>query len=136
MAYTALAKMREKNYNDYGVDVGPKEPELFTDGALNSLKRSALRFIHNSCEGLKFDAEKEAEEERTGEYLGTSLKPKQIPYNMQMDINRLCMERCLEQFIDSGTPRFFPSGQSVSSRSSRKKHRSSNASICALRFSS
>ena len=35
-------------------------------------------------------------------YKGTSLLPGQIPYNMQMDINRLCLERELEEFIDSG----------------------------------
>ena len=103
MAYTALAKMRLKNLNDYGVDVGPKEPDLYSDENTYRLKCSVLRFLHNSCEGLKFDPEKEAEEERTGKYLGTSLKPNQIPYNMQMDINRLCLEKCLEQFIDSGT---------------------------------
>ena len=103
MPYTALAKMREKNLNDYGVNAGPKEPELFVDGAFNGLKCSALRFIHNSSEELKFNKYIEAEEEATGEYQGTSLKPKQIPYNMQMDINRLCLERCLEHFIDSGS---------------------------------
>ena len=30
-----------------------------------------------------------------------SLGPDQIPYNMQMDINRLCLERELEKFMDS-----------------------------------
>ncbi|MCR5328774.1 MAG: hypothetical protein K6E12_08000 [Saccharofermentans sp.] len=103
MAYTALAKMRNKNFDAYGVDVGPKEPDLFCKGKKNSLKRAALRFIHNRCEGLKFDQNKESEEEKTGVYLGTSLKPNQIPYNMQMDINRLCLEKCLGDFIDSGS---------------------------------
>ena len=102
MAYTALSEMRNKNLKDYGVDVGPKEPDLYKSGDLNSLKCAALRFIHNSCEGLKFDALKDSEEKQTGVYLGTSIKPNQIPYNMQMDINRLCLEKCLEQFIDSG----------------------------------
>ena len=103
MGYTALARMRKRNQIKYGVDIGPKEPELFANENTNDLKSAALRFIHEACEGLRFDADKEAEEERTGEYLGTSLKPNQIPYNMQMDINRLCLERCLEQFIDSGS---------------------------------
>ena len=40
--------------------------------------------------------------EPTGMYFGTSLAPEQIPYNMQMDINRLCLERELERFMDSG----------------------------------
>ena len=103
MAYTAFAKMREKNTALYGDSVGPKEPDLFRSGNPNGLKCAALRFIHNSCEGLKLDASKEAEEESTGKLLGTSLKPNQIPYNMQMDVNRLCLEKCLEQFIDSGS---------------------------------
>ncbi len=103
MAYTALAKMRKKNRSDYGVDVGPMEPRLFKSKDNNSLKCAALRFIHNRCEGLRFDPEIEAEEARDNKYLGTSLRPNQIPYNMQMDINRLCLEKCLEQFIDSGS---------------------------------
>ncbi len=103
MAYTALAKMRKKNFDAYGVDIGPKEPGVFNKGKKNSLKRAALRFIHNRCEGLKFSRDMEAEEDKTGVYLGTSLKPNQIPYNMQMDINRLCLEKCLGDFIDSGS---------------------------------
>ena len=103
MAYTALAKMRKKNFDAYGVDIGPKEPGVFNKGKKNSLKRAALRFIHNRCEGLKFNRDMEAEEDKTGVYLGTSLKPNQIPYNMQMDINRLCLEKCLGDFIDSGS---------------------------------
>ena len=102
MSYTALAKMRELNCKKYGVDIGPKEPPLFQTDNLNDLKSAALRFLHDSCEGLKFNAEIEAEENRTGEFKGTSIKPNQIPFNMQQDINRLCLERCLGQFIDSG----------------------------------
>ena len=99
MAYTALLKMREFNKNKYGKDVGPFEPYLFVDEkSKNNLKSAALRFLHNRCEGLNFDYEKEDEKE----FSGSSLKEKQIPYNMQMDINRLCFERELETFIDSG----------------------------------
>ena len=103
MAYTALAKMRKKNLKEYGVNAGPREPDLYKAGNKNSLKCASLRFLHNACEGLKFDASIEAEEDKSGVYQGTSLKPGQIPYNMQMDINRLCLEKSLEKFIDSGT---------------------------------
>lgn len=103
MAYTALAKMRKKNLKEYGVNIGPREPDLYKAGNKNSLKCASLRFLHNACEGLKFDASIEAEEDKSGVYQGTSLKPGQIPYNMQMDINRLCLEKSLEKFIDSGT---------------------------------
>lgn len=103
MAYTAFEKMRKKNFMDYGVDIGPMEPVPYKSGKKNSLKRAALRFIHDRCEGLKFDPAKEASEDKTGKYQGTSLKPGQIPYNMQMDVNRLCLEKCLGDFIDSGS---------------------------------
>ena len=103
MAYTAFEKMRKKNLKDYGVDIGPMEPVRYKSGKKNSLKRAALRFIHDRCEGLKFDAAIEAREDKTGRFQGTSLKPEQIPYNMQMDVNRLCLEKCLGDFIDSGS---------------------------------
>ncbi len=101
MSYTALAKMREYNKNRFGEDVGPFEPDKFfaTDGF--DLKSAALRFIHDRCEGLKFDTKKDSEFD-TGKFTGCSIGKDQIPYNMQMDINRLCLERELEHFIDSG----------------------------------
>ncbi len=102
MAYTAWAKMREVNRQRYGKDVGPFPPALLPEGGGMDLKSAALRFIHNRCEELKFDPDIEKEEEKTGKYQGTSLKPGQIPYNMQMDNNRLCLERALGRFFDSG----------------------------------
>ena len=103
MAYTALEKMRKENLKKYGRDTGPAQPALFSGGlAKTDLKSASLRFIHNRCEELKFDAAKEKEEKQEGILLGTSLKPNQIPYNMQMDINRMCLEKSLERFIDSG----------------------------------
>ena len=103
MAYTALEKMRRINEERFGSDVGPAQPALYNAGRnAFDLKSAALRFIHERCENLRFDAQIEAEEERTGCFRGTSIAQNQIPYNMQMDINRLCLERELERFIDSG----------------------------------
>ena len=103
MAYTALQQMRNINRHRFGTDVGPIEPSLYRAGEMgNDLKSAALRFLHDRCEGLRFSEEKEREEAATGRYLGTSIRPNQIPYNMQMDIDRLCLERELEHFIDSG----------------------------------
>lgn len=99
MSYTAFARMREK----FGEDAGPKEPYQFGTDAPDTLKSAAEEFIHNRCEELRFDREIEAEENRTGVYQGTSLSNGQIPYNMQMDIDRLCLERALERFLNSGT---------------------------------
>ena len=45
---------------------------------------------------------KKDKEFESGEFTGSSIGKNQIPYNMQMDLNRLCLERELEHFIDSG----------------------------------
>ena len=103
MAYTALEQMRKENRRRFGVDAGPYEPALYGAGrAGNDLKSAALRFLHERCEGLRFSPEKAQEEAQTGRCLGTSFLRNQIPYNMQMDLDRLCLERELESFIDSG----------------------------------
>ena len=103
MAYTAFEKMRKVNFEKFGKDVGPAQPMLYGFGLEKTdLKSAALRFLHERCEELKFDATIEEWEEKSGIYQGTSLKANQIPYNMQMDINRICLEKALEQFIDSG----------------------------------
>ena len=95
--------MRKINRERFGVDLGPKQPKLYVNRQnRNDLKSAALRFLHGRCEGLRFDADRERQENETGRYLGTSLKAGQIPYNMQMDINRICLEKSLETFIDSG----------------------------------
>ena len=96
--------MRRDNMHKFGMDVGPAQPPLYENRLRkNDLKTAALRFLHKRCEDLRFDPEMENKEQRTRTYFGTSLKPNQIPYNMQMDINRLCLEKALEAFIDSGT---------------------------------
>ena len=107
MAYTAFDEMRKVNCRRYGKDAGPMQPPFFCnkddqDISANDLKTSSLRFLHERCEGLLFDEKTVEREKNTGIYLGTSLSEGQIPYNMQMDINRLCLARELERFIDSG----------------------------------
>ena len=102
MAYTAIREMQKKNQELFGESAGPKQPERHYDSIDYGMKAMALRFLHTRCEGLLFDPEREAEEKEKGILLGTSVSPNQIPYNMQMDINRLCLERELEKFIDSG----------------------------------
>ena len=103
MAYTALEKMRLANVKEFGENAGPEQPYLFPGAEdKKDLKCAALRFLHESCEDLRFDPEIDAAEKKTGKYRGASIKPDQIPYNMQMDIDRLCLERELEKFIDSG----------------------------------
>ncbi len=101
MAYTSFYKMNSKNEALFGVEGLPAQPDVSMFKAGNDLKSAALRFIHERCEGLLFDAE-ETEKEENDKYRGASIKASQIPYNMQMDINRLCLARELETFIDSG----------------------------------
>jgi len=103
MGYTALDLMRKENQKRFGPQAGPRRPAMPAGSRKgNGLKAAALRFLHERCEGLRFSEEKTAEEKRTGRYLGASIGPGQIPYNMQMDVDRLCLERELEKFIDSG----------------------------------
>ena len=86
MAYTALQQMKNNNEKAFGEGVGPIQPERHYDSVDYGLKAMALRFLHARCEGLGFRAD-----EADGEYHGASLLPGQIPYNMQMDVNRLCL---------------------------------------------
>ena len=100
MAYNALEKMRIYNRERFHKDLGPFQPALRAAIRAQDLKSAALRFLHQRCEDLLFDAEKD--EMDPNEFSGTGISPNQIPYNMQMDLNRLCLERELERFIDSG----------------------------------
>ena len=103
MAYTAIESMRKYNEARFGRNVGPEQPPLFPGAKdRNDLKSAALRFLRKRCEKLHFDPEKENEFE-TGNFTGKSLKAGQIPYNMEKDLERLCLEKALEAFIDSGT---------------------------------
>ena len=63
MAYTAIENMRHVNRSIYGADTGPLQPSLYQTGKGNDLKSAALRFIHDRCEGLRFDAETDQREQ-------------------------------------------------------------------------
>ena len=103
MAFTALEAMRRENQRCFGVDLGPMQPPFYQNKAKpNDLKSAVLRFLRERCEGLRFDPAAEAEERRSGVYQGRSIGPGQIPRNMEMDLDRLCLEKALEAFIDSG----------------------------------
>ncbi|MDO5703423.1 MAG: hypothetical protein Q4G47_08730 [Lachnospiraceae bacterium] len=73
MAYSAIEKMRKKNEQTYGRDVGPMQPQLSAGAAAGfDLKSTVLRFLHERCEGLLFDGKIEEEEEKTGLFRGVS----------------------------------------------------------------
>lgn len=68
-----------------------------------SLEGAALAFIRDCCEELRFDKTKAASMDADVlDSEGTSLKPNQIPYNMEKDIDRLCLENALFRFMQSG----------------------------------
>jgi hypothetical protein len=97
LTYIALEKMRERNLKN-NVGEGPKQPTLkeIPDAELD-LTQAALRFIHNRCEKLRFNLD-----DGIDDCKGSSVGPNQIPYNMQMDIDRLCLEKAVERFMASG----------------------------------
>ena len=71
--------------------------------ASTSLEGAALAFLRESCEGLRFNQKMaKMENAEQGIYLGKSLSKNEIPYNMQMDIDRLCLENAVERFLRSG----------------------------------
>ncbi len=71
--------------------------------APGSLEGAALSFVRTSCEGLRFDRSK-AVTAGTGELDsdGKSNRPGQIPFNMEKDIDRLCLENAIDRFLRSG----------------------------------
>ena len=73
--------------------------EMLNDKPVNdyTLSGAVLSFIRNSCEGLRFNKNK-----TVYDLEGKSLKPNQIPYNMEKDIDRLCFENALSRFLKSG----------------------------------
>lgn len=54
------------------------------EGKLN-LKEAAIRFLHDSCEGLHFETTAEEEQQR------------------KVEVERLCLEKALGRFLDAGT---------------------------------
>ncbi len=102
MSYTAIEKMRKFNKEKYGADLGPfLPPPIGKEARGMDLKSAVLRFLEKRCVDLRHDPDKELLE-KNGEYQGSSLHPNQIPYNMQMDIDRLCLKNEMAKFIDSG----------------------------------
>ncbi|MBR4343886.1 MAG: hypothetical protein IKP88_14530 [Lachnospiraceae bacterium] len=101
MAYSVLAKMtKDGDKRPLYASFDKAYPKEKVDKGLKSM---ATRFLHDRCEGLRFDLNTCNQENGiTDEYTGTSAKANQIPYNMQMDIDRLTFENALRRFLDSG----------------------------------
>lgn len=61
-----------------------------------SMEHAVITFIRERCEDLRFDWENGAM------YTGRSLRENQIPFNMEKDIDRLCLENAVARFLKSG----------------------------------
>ncbi len=70
-----------------------------------NLKNAVNEFLHSRCVGLRHSDKIAKQEAETGVLMGTSIEPNQIPYNMQMDIDKLCLENAMARFLDSGSDR-------------------------------
>ena len=83
MGYTALKAMRARNKKLLGEALGPKQPYLAKGARKGSdLKSAALRFLHERCEGLRFDPAMTRLEKEQGIYLGTGIRPNQVKYGL------------------------------------------------------
>ena len=68
----------------------------------NSFEYSAVDFIRNKCEGLRFDTTKENEKGNPDLYTGKCTGSGQIPYNMEKDIDRYTLENSIINFLYTG----------------------------------
>lgn len=99
MAYTAWEKVRKINVEKYGINA-PQQPKLFTenDEYTTKLEEECLAFIREDCEGLRFNPMYAECVDSEGDSIGK----KQIPYNMEKDTDRLCFERAISTFMETG----------------------------------
>ena len=100
MSYRALEEMRKRNFEDYGIENTVAIPALRS--MARNYSREALCFIRENCSDLNFDTTdlKRAELKDSD---GTSNAPHSIPYNMEKDIDRLCLETAAGRFLSTGT---------------------------------
>ena len=100
MSYNALVKMAELNRKNYGVKDSVEIPEL--PKVKRNYGQEALLFIRNRCEDLKFDQD-DLQRKELQDQDGRSAGPNQIPYNMEKDLDRLCLEKAIGRFLNSGS---------------------------------
>ena len=80
-----------------------RNPVVNRNYLCGSLEESALTFIRENCQGLRFDNTKASDiDSKDLDFEGKSLKHGQIPYNMEKDIDRLCLENAVDKFLQSG----------------------------------
>ena len=100
MSYNALENMRQINLEEYGIGNTVLIPEL--PYASRHFGREALAFIRESCTDLKFDTNDE-KRKALKDSEGCSASANTIPYNMERDLDRLCLETAIGRFLESGS---------------------------------
>lgn len=99
MSYTAINEMREHNLEIYGIDYPRESKDFRTKKNISNIERECLNFLRDTCEELRFDKKKT---DLTKDRTGKSFSKNQIPYNMEMDIDRMCLENAIHRFMQSG----------------------------------
>lgn len=118
VSYTAIEKMGLLNKEKYHMDAPyPTDAAMFEfteqrfwtkDGRgkkqitahRSNLEIHAIHFIRQYCVGLRFKHDPIHMELKDND--GRSKDPGQIPYNMEMDIDRRCLEVAVHRFLESG----------------------------------
>ena len=98
MKYNALKHVQNRNLELYNIPY-PALPEDITKRKnISCIEKECLEFIQDSCADLRFDPARSAMDDTTGR----SLAPGQIPFNMEMDLDRLCLVNAIHRFMKSG----------------------------------
>lgn len=100
MGYTALKQVSELNKIDYQIIDSVTIPKF--SKVSRKYGKDVLEFIRNDCENLCFDSTSKKRIELKDSD-GKSVGPKQIPFNMEKDLDRLCFEKAIARFINSGS---------------------------------
>lgn len=98
MGYTALTQVRKINAQRYGIDAPKSDRDRLRCG-YSGMQGAAARFISDHCEGLLFS--QQTRHLTFSDSDGRSLKPYQIPINMEHDIDRLCLENAVVRFVET-----------------------------------
>ena len=91
--------MKELNRSQYGMQDSVHIPDL--PKSKRQYGKEALSFIRDCCEDLKFDAIN-ADRQTLIDSDGKSAGKKQIPFNMERDLDRLSFETAVGRFLASG----------------------------------
>ena len=111
MPYHAIENMQQQNRERFGLPDGVDRPLIPELKPSKYYDYPALLFIRDSCTDLRFEdaiekCKTDEEKERVRAYRdnrGKSITKNQIPALMEKDLDRMCLERALADFLALGT---------------------------------